>query len=406
MKSVKIKIVGAMLFSLLLLLTACEQDTIGQYPIDAIAPQPVKNVRVVNLPGAIRLSYDLPDEEDLLYVKAVYPLDNGEIRVSKTSVFSNTMFIKGFGKSKKQVIQLVAVDGSQNESVPVDIEINPEDAPIYTIIENLKTSTTWGGFKMVWQNPLQEDIVLEVLRKDPVSGRFSHIESIYSSELNAEKAVRGLDSTLTTFGIFIRDIYYNYTDTVEVQIKPLFEELIPKTGFKGFPLSTQFKQHTAFGGGMIQMWDDITNVRENCYYIMTGNVIMPYFTIDLGVKAKFSRFRVWQRIDYLFALHNPKGMIWYGTNDYNAANDNESAGWENNPAWTQLGSFESKRPSGGKSGDPITSEDQAYAFAGEEFEFPIEVPAVRYIRFKLVSTWSGSSGLHINEFAFWGLIEK
>jgi hypothetical protein len=406
MKSVKNIIVGSLLLSLLVIFNACEPDAIGQYPIDAIAPQPVSNVRVDNLPGAIRLSYDLPDEEDLLYVKAIYPLENGEIRVAKTSVFSNTMYIKGFGKSKKQLIKLIAVDGSQNESAPVEIEINPLDAPIYTIIENLKASSTWGGFKMVWENPFKEDIVLEVLRKNPVTGEFSHIESIYSSEINAEKAVRGLDSTLTTFGIFIRDIYYNYTDTLEVEIKPLFEELVPKTGFKGFPLSTQFKQHSAFGGGMIQMWDDITNVRENCYYIMTGNVNMPYFTIDMGIKAKFSRFRIWQRIDYMFALHNPKGMIWYGTNDYNAANDNESPGWQDNPAWIKLGDFESKRPSGGKSGDPITSEDQAYALAGEEFEFPIEVPSVRYIRFQLVSTWSGSSGLHINELAFWGLIEK
>lgn len=406
MKSLTYRIAVALIFPVLLILAACEQDTIGQYPIDAVAPQPVSNVRVINLPGAIRLSYDLPDEEDLLYVKAVYPLESGEVRVSKTSVFSNTMYIKGFGKSKKQVIQLIAVDGSQNESVPVEIEINPADAPIYSIINDLKASTTWGGFKLSWSNPLKEDIVMEVLRKDPVTGVFSHIESIYSSEINAERAVRGLDSTLTTFGIFIRDIYYNYTDTLEVQLKPLFEQPVPKTGFKGFPLSSQFKQHSAFGGGMIQMWDDITNVRENCYYIMTGNVNMPYFTIDMGLKAKFSRFRVWQRIDYMFALHNPREMIWYGTNDYNAANDNETPGWENNPAWTQLGAFESRRPSGGKSGDPITSEDQAYALAGEEFEFPIEAPSVRYIRFKLVSTWSGSSGLHINELAFWGLVEN
>lgn len=391
---------------LIMLFSGCEQYTIGQYPVDSVAPQPVTNVKVVNLPGAIELTYDLPDEEDLLYVKAIYPLDNGEVRVSKTSVYSNAMLIKGFGKSKKQTIQLIAVDGSQNESTPVDVEIYPQDASIYSIIQNLKASTTWGGFKISWSNPLKEDIVLEVLRKDETTGEFTHIESFYSSEMNADKAVRGLDSTLTTFGIFVRDIYYNYTDTLEVQIKPLFEQLIPKTGFKGFTLSSQFKQHTAFGGPMLQMWDDITNVRTNCYYIMTGNVNMPFFTVDLGVKAKFSRFRIWQRIDYLFALHNPKEMEWYGTNSYAAANDNESMGWENSDAWVKLGSFESKRPSGGKTGDPITSEDQAYAFAGEEFEFPIEAPAVQYIRFKLLSTWSGSSGLHINELAFWGLIEN
>lgn len=395
---------GVVMF--MLWLTGCEEYTVGQYPVDAIAPQSISNVKVVNLPGAVRLSYDLPDEADLLYVKAAYPLANGEVRVSKTSVFSNTMLIKGFGKSKKQIIQLIAVDASQNESEPVNVEIEPMDAPIYSIVEALQASTTWGGFKMIWENPLKEDIVVEVLRKDPITGDFSFVENFYSSELQAERAVRGLDSTLTTFGVYVRDIYYNYTDTLEFEIKPLFEQMIPKTGFKAFNLSSLFKQHAAFGGPMPQMWDDITNVRENAYYIMTGNPIMPFFTIDVGVKAKFSRFRVWQRIDYLFALHNPKEMEWWGTNDLAAASDNETLGWEENGKWTKLGEFESKRPSGGKSGDPITAEDDAYAKAGEEFEFPLDSPSAQYIRFKLISTWSGSSGLHINELAFWGLIEN
>ena len=395
-----------MLIPFMLMFTACEEEVIGQYPIDSIAPQPVSNVRVENLPGAVKLKYDLSDEVDLLYVKAVYYLSNGEVRTAKTSVFSNTMFIKGFGKSKVQYVELIAVDGSQNESIPVKVEINPSDAAIYNMIDNLKTAVTWGGFRLAWDNPMKEDIVLEVHRKDEATGKFTFVQSFYSSELKAEKAVRGLDSTLTTFGIFARDSYHNYSDTIEIKLKPLFEQSIPKIGFKGFPLASYFKAHAAFGGPMDQMWDGITNLRTNCYYIMTGNVYMPYFTVDLGVKAKFSRFKIWQRVDYLFALHNPKEMEWYGTNELAVARDNETLGWEANPAWTKLGDFTSKRPSGGGASDPITSEDEAYAKAGEEFEFSLENPAVRYIRFKLISTWSGSNGLHINELAFWGNIQK
>lgn len=402
----KIYILNGLLLIALLLHTACDEQHIGQYPIDNIAPQKVFNVKVENLQGAVNIIYDLPDESDLLYVKAEYRLGNGEIRTVKTSVYSNKMHIKGFGKSAKQTIKIYAVDSSQNESEPVEVEIHPANAAIYDILENIQTSVTWGGFKLSWSNPMKEEIVVEVLKMDETTKSFSFIESFYSSEIDADKAVRGLDSTLTTFGIFIRDAFYNYSDTIELQIKPLYEESIPKTGFKGFNLSSQFKQHTAFGGPMPQMWDGITNVRENCYYIMTGNVTMPFFTMDLGVKAKISRFRIWQRIDYLFALHNPKEFEWYGTNNSSAANDNEDINWKNNDNWTKIDSYESKRPSGGTTGDPITAEDEAYARAGEEFEFPIDAPSYRYLRFQLISTWSGSSGVHINELSFWGQIEN
>jgi hypothetical protein len=391
---------------LTLFFISCEEEPIGQYPIDNIPPQPVTNIEVENLPGAVKVTYNLPNEKDLLYVKAVYELPDGSIAEEKTSVFSNTMQIKGFGKSKKHTIHIVAVDRSRNESQPVPVEIEPLDAPIYEVIESLKVETAWGGFKLFWDNPLNANIVLEVLEKNDTTGNFVSVENFYSSEAVASKAVRGLDSTLTSFGFYIRDIYNNYTDTLILQIKPLFEQKVPKSGFKSFQLNSLFTQHSGFGGPASEMWDDIVNVRENCYYIRSGNPIMPFFTIDIGEKVKLSRFRIWQRVDYLFALHNPKLFEWYGTNDVSVANDNETLEWEENPAWVKLGSFESKRPSGGMEGDPVTSEDQAYALAGEEWEIPMEAPPIRYLRFKLIGTWSGSSGLTINELSFWGLIEN
>jgi hypothetical protein len=394
------------LFLAVALLNNCKEETIGQYPTDGVAPQPVNNVKIENIAGGVKLLYQLPDEDDLLYVQALYDLPSGKNGVTKTSVFSNSMLVKGFGKSTKRTIQLISVDRSKNESKPVSVEIEPLDSPIYGILDSLKVKESFGGFKLNWPNSQKEDIVLGVLKKDVTTGEFSYIDNFYSSEAIANKAVRGLDSTRTTFGIFVRDTYENYTDTLIMSLKPLFEQEIPKLGFVGLKLSSRFKVHSFGGGTMDKMWDGITNVASNCYYIMTGNTVMPYLTFDMGVKTKLSRFRLWQRVDFLFALHNPKQFEWYGTNDASVAADAETQGWENNPAWVKLGSCESKRPSGLGTGAAITTEDQAYALAGEEFEFPLEAPAVRYLRFKLISTWSGSSGVHINELTFWGQIEK
>ncbi|HAZ02051.1 MAG: hypothetical protein A2W90_09100 [Bacteroidetes bacterium GWF2_42_66] len=394
------------------LLNNCKEEMIGQYPTDNVAPQPVSKVVVDNLPGRSKISYQLPDEEDLLYVQALYDLPSGKNGVTKTSVFSNSMLVKGFGKSQKQTVQLISVDRSQNESTPLNVEIEPLDSPIYGIMDSLKVQEAFGGFKLSWPNFYKEDIVMGVLKKSGTTGEFSYIDNFYSSEALAQKSVRGLDSTKATFGIFVRDTYDNYTDTLVLSLKPYFEEEIPKSGFVGLKLSSRHAVE-AYGGGLpSKMWDGITNVDNNLYYLklsaagQVGQIILPIFTFDMGVKAKLSRFRLWQRVNYLFALHNPKLFEWYGTNDATVANNAEDLNWQSNPAWVKLMSGESKRPSGLAAGSALTTEDTAYAKDGEEFEFPLDAPAVRYLRFKLISTWSGSSNLHINELTFWGQIEK
>ncbi len=393
-------------------LNNCKEDSLSQYSNDSVAPQSVSGVVVNNLPGGVQLSYQLPDEEDLLYVQALYGLPNGTNGVTKTSVFSNSMLVKGFGKTKKQTIQLISVDRSQNKSKPVSVEIEPLDSPIYGVLDSLKVQEAFGGFKLSWPNFYKEDIVMGVLKKSETTGEFSYIDNFYSSEALAQKSVRGLDSTKATFGIFVRDTYGNYTDTLVMNLKPYFEEEIPKSGFVGLKLSSRYAVE-AYGGGLpSKMWDGITNVDNNLYYLklsaagQVGQIILPIFTLDMGVKAKLSRFRLWQRVNYLFALHNPRLFEWYGTNDATVAANAEDLNWQSNPAWVKLMSGESKRPSGLAAGAALTTEDTAYAKEGEEFEFPLDAPAVRYLRFKLISTWSGSSNLHINELTFWGQIEK
>ncbi len=393
------------LISLIIIHNNCKEETVGQYPTDNIAPNPVSNIQVENLPGAVRLIYDIPDDEDLLYIMAVYPLADGKTGETKTSVFSNRMFIKGFGKSKKHTIQLISVDRSQNKSDAVQVEIEPLDAPIYSIFETLTVQASFGGFKVYWENTSNEEIIVEILEKNEITGEFNNIENFYSSTSVAENSVRGLDSIAANFGIVIKDVFNNFTDTLNVNIKPYYEQEIPKSGFRSLPISSWYLLHN-YGGGMNIMWDNVKNVDSNIFYIRTGNDIPPYFTIDLGIKAKLSRFRLWQRVNWLFALHNPKSFEWFGTNDESIANDSEDTNWQDNSAWIKLGEFESKRPSGLPAGDPLTSEDEAYALAGEEFEFPLDAPDVRFLRFKLNTTWSGSTGLHINELTFWGQIEN
>ena len=56
-------------YVLILLMISCSEDYIGQHPVDKIPPGSIKNAAVTNLPGSSLITYELPSDEDILYVK-------------------------------------------------------------------------------------------------------------------------------------------------------------------------------------------------------------------------------------------------------------------------------------------------------------------------------------------------
>ena len=380
-------------------LFSCSEEPIGQYPVDGSAPKPVSSPVVTNFPGGARIEYQLPDESDLLYVKVNYPLPSGEMAEVRTSVFANQVELKGFARSKRMTVQLYCVDRSRNVSTPVDVEIEPLDSPIYDIFQSISTIVGFGGFKLEWDNPLSEDIAVEVLKLNEESV-YKPVETLYSNErLARNKSVRGQEAARTEFAIYVRDMFGNTSDTLKTTMTPWFEQALDKKLWVGMPKSAKFAVHSYGSQSMTVMWDGIYNLDNNVYYL-TENAARdePYFAIDFGKVSKLSRFRYWSRYDYIFKLHSPKTIAIFGTNSSAVAANAESDDSE----WTLLGEFESTRPSGLPGGADATAEDRAYADAGEEFEFPLDAPEVRYIRFKSRISWTKTRAVFVSELAFWG----
>jgi hypothetical protein len=380
-------------------LQSCKEEERGQYPVDSISPQPVSNPTVTNFPGGSRIDYQLPDESDLLYVKVSYRLPNGNMAEVRTSVFANHVELKGFAKSQKTTVQLYCVDRSQNVSQPVDVEIEPEDSPIYDIFSSIEVSVGFGGFKLNWENPALEDIAVEVMKKDD-EGNFKPIETFYSSEKKVtNKSVRGQDPVETEFAVYVRDTYDNNSDTLKTKMTPWYESELDKTKWVALPKSNKFTLHSYGKTNLSVVWDGVYNVDNGVYYISeNSNKDEPYFTFDLGVQAKLSRFKYWSRYDYIFKLHSPKKIVILGTNDPAVAANSDS----NESEWILMGEYESIRPSGLPGGTDATSEDRAYANAGEEFEFSLDKPEVRYIRFLSRISWTNTRALFVSELTFWG----
>jgi len=383
---------------------SCSEETTGQFPVDKTPPSPVtvSPDGVVNFPGGSTITYQLPDETDLLYVKAVYQLPNGAVQEAKASSFSNNLTVKGFGRGIATKVQLISVDRSRNESLPVMVDIHPEDSPIYDIFASLDVNESWGGFVLRWNNPMKEDIVMSVLRKNE-GGVFENIETFYSSAETVLQSVRGLDSTRSDFGICLRDAYSNFTDTLRLNLKPWFEVMLDRSKFIAIPRSAKFTLSIwSTAKGMDILWDGLvgTSSNEGDSYYYNPSDYKPYFAINLGVRAKLSRFRYWGRAVYYFRLHGAKEIQMYGTNDPVVGNNPESEDSE----WILLNPevFVSVRPSGLGTAVPATAEDYAYALAGEAWEFPLEAPTVQYVRFKQLSSWTGTLALTCTEIRFWG----
>jgi len=382
---------------------SCTEEPIGQYPVDDISPQMISNPVVSNFKGGATIKYDLPGDKDLLCIKAIYTLPTGEKKEKLASAYINELTIEGFAKAAKTTVSLIAVDKSKNESDPVYIDIEPLDSPIFDIYNSLSVIASFGGLKLTWENPEKKDIVIGVIAKNE-EGTYVQVENFYTSVSDGTGAVRGLESKETEFGVYIRDIYNNYTDTLFSLLTPWEESELDKGLWKGMPLCSAYTL-SQYGGAISVLWNGVTVADGyGCYYINRTSSDPIFFTIDLGVSAKFSRFKFWGRNEWYFNLHHPKEFEVWGTNDPNVANGG-ACSWD---GWELLLSGKSTKPSGddATSFANLTSEDLALAYTGEEFEFPLEVPAVRYIRFRTLRTWTDSNSSFISELTFWGQINE
>lgn len=393
-------------FMLLTFVFSCKEQPVGQYPVDKIAPQSVANPVVQNTKGGAILTYDLPNEADLLFVKAIFTLPNGKQKIVETSAFTNSLVINGFAKSAKATVQLIAVDKSRNESKPVNVEIEPLDSPIFDVFASTNIVAGFGGVKLSWSNSDKTDIVVGVLAKN-AEGKYESLENFYTSVATGLGVVRGLKAEPTEFGVFVRDIYDNYTDTLFTTLTPWSEQQLDKKLFKAMTLASFFTLSSYGSSNMGVLWDDVwTNANTNTtmYYVNTTTTEKIFITFDMGVSAKLSRFKFWGRTTWYFNLHHPKEFEIWGTNDPIVANGdrNSFAGWQ------LLTSGISTKPSGPDvlADNLLTSEDRALALAGEEFEFPLEAPVVRYVRFRCVRTWTDSKSMFLSELTFWGNVAK
>lgn len=371
---------------------SCSEPPVGQQPIDSTPPGPVSNVVVKNIPGGAILSYTLPDDEDLLYVKALYNLKGG-VAEAKSSLYNDTIKVLGFGDTEPREVSIIAVDRSRNESTPVKATVTPEEAPVITIGKTLHLIEDFGGVQGQWLNPNRDEVTVHIVKEDEY-GDYQPLETFYTTVAEGKGAARGLDTIPGSFGIYVKDRWGNVCPTLYKELTPMFEISFDKNMWANAKLPNDIDDTQ--GWGMSRIWDGIYGPGDNGFSSPGGTGIWPQsITIDLGVLGKISRLQLFQRgSNYIFAEGNPKLFEVYGAKDYDP-----SGNWD---SWTLLGSFESIKPSGLPLGQHSAEDDDVALTSGEDFIMPLDVPAVRWIRIKVLKTWAGGDNFQIGELFVYG----
>jgi hypothetical protein len=379
---------------------ACKEDPIGQTPVDNTAPGKIINPQAQPIPGGARISYELPGDDDLLYVKAVYHL-HGEEKNTAVSIYTGALEVTGFGDTGKQTVQLYCVDRSGNHSQPENVEFYPETPPVVLIRQTLTIEEAFGGICLRWKNEYRSNIEIHISASDSL-GKMEEIDVAYSAMTDGVYTVRGMDPVKRKFEAFVRDRFQNASEHLAAELTPWYEEKLDKKRWERKILIGDNETSSGFGG-----WYHINNdiyETDDIWETETGKSPI-LFTIDLGISAKLSRYSLWHRgnNEWEYRHHNPKRWKMYGTNaiapttdpNYWTATEN---GWKND--WILLADSYSFKPSGENM--TITPEDRNYAHEGFQFDMPLDAPPVRYIRFHVTETWDNGNMLHISELTFWG----
>lgn len=391
---------GKYLMLLLLMFAAsCKEDKPGPQKDDGTAPGAVSNIRVERLPGAVKLSYDLPDNTDLFYVEADCKTTKRNIQ-AKASFYDHSLILSGFGDTATYTAQLYAIDRGENKSGPVSVTFKPLLPPVLSVKNSLVVKKDFGGINVNFKNTTESDLVIYVLTPDSL-GKLTAVETYYTSRPDGSFSVRGFPAEKRKFALYVRDQWKNKSDTLITEVTPLFEEELDKSKFREHHLPGDAT--AGFGWVMPRLWDGSIDEPNGFHTDHQGTDANPsgfphHYTFDLGVVAKLSRFKFWQRgiiesTAFLYAHGNIRKFEIWGSTD--PATDGSWNGW------TKLLDCESIKPSGLPIGQ-VSNEDRAYAAKGEEFIFPLDAPAVRYIRVNVLSNWGGDDYSHVMEMTFWG----
>lgn len=382
------------------------------------APGQISNVEFTPQYGGGFFTYTIPNDEDYLYTRAEYIIDTGA-KISKTSsVYSDTLFIDGFGQEKPYEVKLFAVNRTSNESKPVIVNITPLAPTTQAVLQTVKVLPGFSSLVIDWQNQMRSNITIYV---DVTVGE-THATKIYASNLATDRfMIENLQGVPHNVKVYIKDTYENQTETSDFgQVTPLIDGAISKKQWDflrdqylfgdkwDYSVSADPLKQTPYAeyksvwrrdsfmnapesnveGRIQKFWDNEYDYEPklNLNYFNTGQVSFPFsYFIDLGREIKGSRFKIWQRDAWSMQYSGENVEIWeiWISNDQDAS-DGVLDDWE------YVGRYRIVKPSNVIEAKNEVRDGHEYMFYPENPRF---TRPFRYLRYKAIKAFNnGNSG--------------
>lgn len=380
-------------------IAGCKQDAINKPNLtNTNPPGVVTNVTAVGLNGKAAITYTLPGDKDLLYVKAVYEIVPGRAELVKASSYTNTLTVEGFGDTLAHTIKLYAVNSSEIASAPVTVTVHPLTPAIYIARRSLKVIATFGGFSLTCNNPAQENLAVIPLVDTTGNGKWVQtkgMDNIYSNAPVITSIERGQPATTRKYAFVVRDRWLNQSDTLFTTLTPLFEMLLPKSTWSNYVL--QGDATIAYPATNVQKTYDGAFNSGLPLFTVENSITPPIITYDLGKAYVFSRFQINPYLELgnvYYVRGNQKDFEIWGSNNPNLSGALDAS-------WTLLTTSHVVKPSGLPM-NTETAADQLYAYNGWQFDFPVTSQSYRYVRIRSLQNWMGSNWMSLREFTLWG----
>ena len=391
------KILSIFLISFITLLGCKDDDGQDSTPPGSLL---VENITPTNGGGII--SYSLPDDSDILFVRAEYTNSLGVDVYRVSSSHNNFIEIDGLNQNTPVQVKLFVIDENENMSQPVDIEFTPLPSFIYLVQESITITPDLGGVKLEWENIAEKTVYVHL---HIVNAGEEEIRILSSNNASESVFVRGLESVEMTFLTKVEDFDGNITELEEKAIlTPLFEEMIDKSTWT---LMSQLSVNgDAWEGQTTAFWDDVVDTAEtnsdNSYFIIWrdqngGTLNWPLdIVIDLNKNVRVHRLKVWQRA---FWYGGPTGIPYYYQEENMRSFDLYAS--NNSVDWTLLGQFDIGDPSDENGNIPQDFIDAAAN--GHDFDLDGVSEPFRYLKFSLTSNYGSDTYVHGSEITLWGL---
>ena len=390
----------------LLFFASCKEE--GRWTQDegGAAPGKVTNVTSMPLYGGARFYFDIPSDENLMSIDAVYTKPDGKSFKFSVSYFKDSIDVYGMPDVQEYTVNLYAVNRAGVRSEPTPAKVTPLEPAFSRVAQSIVIKPGFSSFFMDWVNELEQNINVYV---DFSYGDRSFTQ-VFSSNLAKERRfIENLFLAPTVdvkLGIRVEDIYGNITQTIDKGKINLFEDIeIPKANWiipepnDSMVGGVNGGVPQGFGnqaeGRLRYLIDGVPDIGDKLNFMHTGgrgrtgnsaNGNMPWnIHIDMGAKYQLSRIVTHQR-HYNFGTPPDRGQLYR----------NENVGlyriwlWDDvSLKWDSLHTHKIPVPQGLSELEFYklrTVGDMAYMYPDE----PNYTPAVRWFRYEALKSFDSN----------------